>query len=124
MTVKRVLKWTAAAIPLALLAAFGVAYARSDNDCGETAAPRARMKAVVYCEYGSPEVVRLADVEKPVPGDDQVVVRVRAAAVNPLDWHYMRGTPYIARWRWACASRSSPASASTTRGPSNRSVEA
>src|SRR5215208_3559745 len=97
MTVKRVLKWTAAAIPLALLAAFGVAYARSDNDCGETAAPRTPMKAVVYCEYGSPEVVRLADVEKPVPGDDQVLVRVRAAAVNPLDWHFMRGTPYVGR---------------------------
>src|SRR5262249_59339914 len=37
------------------------------------------------------------DVEIPTPGDDQMLVRVRAASVNPLDWHYMRGTPYIMR---------------------------
>jgi 16S rRNA processing protein RimM len=55
------------------------------------------MKAVVYCDYGSPDVLRYEDVEKPVPGDDEVLVRVRAAALNPLDWHTMRGTPYFAR---------------------------
>jgi NADPH:quinone reductase-like Zn-dependent oxidoreductase len=55
------------------------------------------MKAVVYCDYGSPEVLKVEDVERPVPADSQVLVRVRAAAVNPLEWHYMRGTPYIAR---------------------------
>ncbi|MBL8987951.1 MAG: NAD(P)-dependent alcohol dehydrogenase [Gemmatimonadetes bacterium] len=55
------------------------------------------MKAVVYCDYGPPDVIRVADVEKPVPTDSQVLVRVRAASVNPLDWHYLRGTPYLAR---------------------------
>jgi NADPH:quinone reductase-like Zn-dependent oxidoreductase len=55
------------------------------------------MKAIVYREFGSPDVLRLEEVEKPVPGDDQVLVRVRAAALNPLDWHYLEGTPYIAR---------------------------
>ncbi|MGH7470454.1 MAG: NAD(P)-dependent alcohol dehydrogenase [Longimicrobiales bacterium] len=55
------------------------------------------MRAVVYCDYGSPEVLALEAVEKPVPADSQVLIRVRAAAVNPLDWHYMRGTPYIGR---------------------------
>jgi NADPH:quinone reductase-like Zn-dependent oxidoreductase len=59
------------------------------------AAPR--MKAIVYRAYGSPDVLRLEDVEKPIPDDNQVLVRVRAASVNPLDWHYMEGTPYLAR---------------------------
>ncbi|TMB06804.1 MAG: NAD(P)-dependent alcohol dehydrogenase [Deltaproteobacteria bacterium] len=55
------------------------------------------MKAIVYCDYGSPDVLKVEDIEKPAPGDDQVLVRVRAASVNPLDWHYMRGTPYFMR---------------------------
>jgi NADPH:quinone reductase-like Zn-dependent oxidoreductase len=59
------------------------------------AAPR--IKAYFYRDYGSPDVLRLEEIEKPVPADDQVLVRVRAASVNPLDWHYMEGTPYIAR---------------------------
>jgi NADPH:quinone reductase-like Zn-dependent oxidoreductase len=42
-------------------------------------------------------VVKVEDVERPAPGDDQVLVRVRAASINPLDWHYLRGTPYVAR---------------------------
>jgi NADPH:quinone reductase-like Zn-dependent oxidoreductase len=55
------------------------------------------MKAVVYCDYGTADVLRLEDVAKPVPGDDELLVRVHAAGVNPLDWHYMRGTPYVMR---------------------------
>jgi NADPH:quinone reductase-like Zn-dependent oxidoreductase len=55
------------------------------------------MKAVVYCDYGTADVLRLEDVEKPTPGDDELLVRVHAAGVNPLDWHYMRGTPYVMR---------------------------
>jgi len=55
------------------------------------------MKALVYHEYGSPDVLRLEDIGKPVVGDDQVLIRVRAASVNPLDWHFMRGTPYFLR---------------------------
>ena len=57
----------------------------------------AAMTAVTYTCYGSPDVLQLAAVDKPVPGDDQVVVRVRAAAVNPYDWHFMRGSPYLMR---------------------------
>jgi NADPH:quinone reductase-like Zn-dependent oxidoreductase len=57
----------------------------------------ARMKAIVYRTYGSPDVLRLEDIGKPVPEDNQALIRVRAASLNPLDWHYMRGTPYIAR---------------------------
>jgi NADPH:quinone reductase-like Zn-dependent oxidoreductase len=56
-----------------------------------------RMKAIVYRCYGSPDVLEFTDVEKPTPLDDQVLVRVKAAAVNPLDWHYMRGLPYVMR---------------------------
>lgn len=56
-----------------------------------------RMKAIVYRCYGSPDVLEFADVEKPTPLDDQVLIRVKAAAVNPLDWHYMRGSPYLMR---------------------------
>ena len=99
MKLKRALKWIAAAIPVALLLLFLFAYVRSENDCGDAtaAAPGTSMRAVIYCEYGPPDVLQIANVEKPVPGDDQVLVRVRAAAINPLEWHFMRGTPYIAR---------------------------
>jgi hypothetical protein len=55
------------------------------------------MQAVSYNCYGGPEVLTVAEIEKPVPAADEVLVRVRAAAVNPLDWHFMRGSPYIMR---------------------------
>jgi NADPH:quinone reductase-like Zn-dependent oxidoreductase len=55
------------------------------------------MKAVVRRCYGPPEVLALEDVEKPVPAAGQVLVKVRAAALNPLDWHYMRAEPYLIR---------------------------
>ena len=55
------------------------------------------MKAIIYRCYGSPDVLEFADVEKPRPADNDVLVKVVAAAVNPLDWHYMRGSPYILR---------------------------
>ncbi len=55
------------------------------------------MKAVTYRTYGSPDVLQLEDVPIPTFGDDSVLVRVRAASVNPLDWHYLRGLPYIVR---------------------------
>jgi len=97
MVLKRVVYWSAGVMALAFLAVL-VAYWTSDNTCGtDTAAQGDLMKAVVYCDYGPPDVLKLEDVEKPTPGDDQLLVRVRAAAVNPVDWHYMRGTPYIMR---------------------------
>jgi NADPH:quinone reductase-like Zn-dependent oxidoreductase len=58
---------------------------------------RPHMKAAVYTEYGPPDVVQITDVEKPVPKDNEVLIKVRAASVNPYDWHFMRGTPYAVR---------------------------
>jgi len=55
------------------------------------------MKAIVYAEYGSPEVLQFTEVAKPSPKDDEVLIQIHAASVNPLDWHYMRGTPYLVR---------------------------
>jgi len=57
------------------------------------------MKAIVYQEYGPPEVLRYADVDPPTVGDEDVLIRVRAASLNPLDWHLMRGTPFVMRFR-------------------------
>jgi len=56
-----------------------------------------RMKAIVYRCYGGPEVLKVEEVARPIPADDAVLVKVHAASVNPLDWHYLRGTPYIMR---------------------------
>jgi NADPH:quinone reductase-like Zn-dependent oxidoreductase len=55
------------------------------------------MKGVVRRCYGSPEVVRYEDIAKPTPKDDEVLVKVHAASVNPLDWHDLEGTPYLVR---------------------------
>jgi NADPH:quinone reductase-like Zn-dependent oxidoreductase len=55
------------------------------------------MKAITFTRYGSPEVLQLTEIEKPVPNDSQVLVRVHAASANPLDWHSMRGEPIVAR---------------------------
>ncbi len=55
------------------------------------------MQAIAYSRYGSPDVLELREVDKPVVGDDDVLIRVRAASVNPYDWHFMRGEPMIAR---------------------------
>ncbi len=99
MRIKRILGWIALAIPVGLVAVLGIAYVTSDNTCADVlrAEPSDPIKAIVYCDYGPPDVLRLADLEKPVPADDQLLVRVHAAAANPLDWHYIRGTPYLMR---------------------------
>jgi NADPH:quinone reductase-like Zn-dependent oxidoreductase len=84
-------------ILLALFVWFQIAYWTSTNDCDhKTATPSNPMKAIVYCDYGLANL-KLKDIEKPVPNDDQVLVRVRAASINPLDWHYIEGTPYVMR---------------------------
>ena len=97
---KRILKWTSVAVLLALfvgIIALFVAYWRSTNDCDRhTVAPTNPMKAIVYCDYGLPNL-KLEHVEKPVPNDDQILVKVRAASVNPYDWHFVEGTPKIMR---------------------------
>ncbi len=55
------------------------------------------MKAIRYYQYGPPGVLKLEDAGVPAVGDQDVLVRVTAASVNPLDWHFMRGTPYLVR---------------------------
>lgn len=55
------------------------------------------MKAIVYTEYGSPDVLQIKDIEKPIPRDHEVMVKVHASSANPLDWHLMRGEPFLAR---------------------------
>src|SRR2546427_7868077 len=65
-------------------------------------------KAIVQTRYGSPDVFELREVEKPVVDDDGVLVRVRAASVNALDWHLMRGIPSIIRLSTGLARPKSP----------------
>lgn len=57
------------------------------------------MKAAVYTNYGPPDVVHVMDVAAPVPSDDELLIKVHAASVNPYDWHFMRGEPYFFRLR-------------------------
>lgn len=91
MKVKRFLKWSLSAILLLLIAWVFVAYWISTNDCSRNAAnPNNPMKAIVSCEYGA-ENLRLGEIEKPTPKDNEVLVRVRAASINPADGHLIRG---------------------------------
>src|SRR5208282_4264901 len=55
------------------------------------------MKAIVYSNYGPPDVLKCEEIEKPSPQDNEVLIKIHAAAVNPLDWHFMRGEPYVVR---------------------------
>ena len=55
------------------------------------------MKAIVYYNYGSPDVLHCEEIAKPTAGDNEVLIKVRAAALNPYDWHFMRGLPYVIR---------------------------
>src|SRR5216117_3569441 len=96
---KRIMKWIVRIVLIFLVLAFlfvFVAYWRSTNDCGKTAAPTNPMKAIVYCDYGVANL-KLEDVEKPVPNDDQILVKVHAVSINPYDWHFIEGTPKFMR---------------------------
>jgi NADPH:quinone reductase-like Zn-dependent oxidoreductase len=95
MKIKSILKWTVRVILVLLMLAgiaIFIAYWRSTNDCqSQSAAPANPMKAVVHCEYGKPDVLQVKDIEKPTPDDTQILVHVRAASLNPLDGHFVRG---------------------------------
>src|SRR5216110_167251 len=96
---KRILKWIFRIVLILLVLAFlfvFVAYWRSTNDCDRKNAPTNPMKAIVYCDYGVANL-KLEDIEKPVPNDDQILVKVRAVSVNPYDWHFIEGTPKFIR---------------------------
>src|SRR5438128_1181546 len=92
--VKRILKWTGIVVLFVALVSslwLFVAYWKSTNDCGRNAAtPTNPMKAIVNCEYGV-QNLQLRDLEKPSPNDNEVLVRVRAASINPVDGHLLRG---------------------------------
>ena len=102
---KRLVKWSLLTIlVLAVLWGF-VSYWTSTNDCARYAtAPANPMKAIVYCDYGVSNL-KFQDIEKPTPADDQLLVRVRAVSVNPLDWHFIEGTPYIGRFLFGFGAR-------------------
>jgi NADPH:quinone reductase-like Zn-dependent oxidoreductase len=55
------------------------------------------MKAIVYTEYGLPDVLQLKEVERPTPKDNEVLIKVHAVSVNASDWEYLRGRPLYAR---------------------------
>src|SRR5262249_34473964 len=83
--------WSALAIVLFLFAWFEFAYWTSTNDCERlNAAPKRPMKAIISCEYGV-DNLKLQEIEKPAPADNEVLVHVRAASVNPVDGHTIRG---------------------------------
>jgi NADPH:quinone reductase-like Zn-dependent oxidoreductase len=91
MKIKRILKWSVFAIFVALVLVTFIAYWMSTNDCNQkAAAPTNPMKAIVNCEYGVGNL-EVRDLEKPSPNDNEVLVRVRAASINPVDGHLIRG---------------------------------
>ena len=93
--IRRIFLWTFCLIILLIGGLFLYALATEKQDPIDIGEPR--MKAVVYTDYGSPDVLQIRDIKKPVPTDDQILVKVHAVSVNPLDWHFIEGRPYIMR---------------------------
>jgi NADPH:quinone reductase-like Zn-dependent oxidoreductase len=97
------LRYKVLSVVLVLAAATASALALTlshNSSCKATPAPPAGtplMKAIVSRCYGSPDVLKLEDIARPAAADDRILVKVHAASVNPLDWHYMRGEPYLMR---------------------------
>jgi NADPH:quinone reductase-like Zn-dependent oxidoreductase len=94
---KRILKWSAFTVLLILFAWFEFAYWTSSNDCGRSIPAGAeRVKAIRYCEYGTPDVLKVEEIQKPVPKDNELLVKVRAASLNFIDAGLVRG-PLVGR---------------------------
>ena len=74
-----------------------VGHTKDCEPAAEISAGTETMQAAVRRCYGSPDVIEVGDIAKPRPADDEVLVKVKAASVNPLDWHYLRGSPYLMR---------------------------
>src|SRR5881396_94904 len=89
---KRVVKWTLGTIFVVLILWGFIAYWTSTNDCERySGVPTDPIKAILKCDYGTPDMLEVKDLEKPTPDDNQLLVRVRAASLNPLDGHFVRG---------------------------------
>jgi NADPH-dependent curcumin reductase CurA len=92
MRIKRVIKWGVVTIFFVLAGWLLIAYWTSTNDCDRlTSALTNPMKPIRYCEYGSPDVLKLEEVEKPNPNDDQILIKVHAASLNFIDPALVRG---------------------------------
>ena len=92
LTTVLVLAVAALAITLSYTEACGPAASTQPSEGGFT--------AVIYRCYGSPDIMEFATLEKPVPTRNEILVRVKAAAVNPLDWHYLRGSGFPTTIAW------------------------
>ena len=96
--IRRILLGLAGLFALAVIAL--VVTLSNTSGCPEVVEARpgdGGMMAVIRPCYGPPEVLSYTRVQKPVPGESEILVRVEAAAINPLDSHFMRGTPYLLR---------------------------
>src|SRR6478736_2629546 len=95
---KRILKRSALVVLVLLFAWFQISYWTSTNDCRRSVRPGGeRMKAIKFCEYGPPDVLKVEEIEKPMPKDNELLVRVRAASLNFIDAGLVRG-PSVLRW--------------------------
>lgn len=98
---KRRNKIVGGALVLLVIAVSALAIVLQHNTpCPPTSANAAAsdpMRAAEYRCYGGPEVLEIVELEKPTPLADEVLVRIHTAAVNPIDWHYLRGSPYVMR---------------------------
>jgi hypothetical protein len=97
MTIRKILKWSLLIILVASGGWLFIEYWMSTNHCARSIPPGGeRMKAIRYCEYGTPDVLKVDEVEKPVPNDNELRVRVRAASLNFIDTGVVRG-PWVLR---------------------------
>ena len=95
---KRIAGWGLGLLVAAVAAlAIALAHNASPAPAAPLPATAVRMKAIVYREYGGPAVLRLEQIAKPTPAANELLIKVHDAALNPLDFHYMRGSPYIMR---------------------------